>query len=659
MHIALTRIVALLIISDGGSPSLNRFQRARQAIGSNTRGRSNLIMDMHTQAAYPERYTSRRVRGPLVLTLTALGAILALAIALTSAVAQAGQAGSQYKPTTSSYAPNAPHWQEISRTTNSALLDVDMVSSNSGWAVGEAGTVLYYNGSAWNIVPFSSTGRLVDVHMLSANDGFIIDRENNNVYRWNGTQWSLFYTTLSSPNRIDAISPDDVWLVAVGKIYRCHPCPASGGTWTPEFTNGANIFSIQMFVGSQGTEGWATGAGTSEGALVAHYLNGTWTQYTPSPSTNTLYDSSFTIPSNGWAVGFTSTTYVVRYDGVEWTRAYTLPQSLYRLYMVSPTEGWFTGYMQGGPDNPHGEIVHFFDDYFSTDYIAPDFQYISGIFMLSNTEGWAVGDAGLMVHYVDDTAPSPTATMPATATSSSTATPSRTATTVAGSPTASTTSIPVATSTATACVISFTDVPPDNTFYTFIRCLVCRGVISGYNDGTFRPYNDITRGQIAKIVSNAAGFDEDPGPQVYEDVPESSPFYQWINRLSTRGHIGGYPCGLLPEEPCIEPDNLPYFRPSSSATRGQLAKIVSNAAGLESNPTGQFFTDVAEGHTFYLWIMRLTELGVMGGYDCGGDGEPCDDENRPYFRPFNNVTRGQASKIVANTFFPGCQTPAR
>jgi hypothetical protein len=213
----------------------------------------------------------------------------------------------------------------------------------------------------------------------------------------------------------------------------------------------------------------------------------------------------------------------------------------------------------------------------------------------------------------------------------------------------------VASATATACTIRFTDVDESNTFFANITCLACRGIISGYDDGTFRPFNEITRGQIAKIVSNAAGFDEDSGAQIYEDVPAGNTFYQWINRLSMRGHIGGYPCGTVDAEPCVLPDNRPYFRPNQSATRGQLAKIVSNAAGNASTPSGVFYTDVQEDHTFYVWIMRLTELGVMGGYDCGGEGEPCDSENRPYFRPFNNVTRGQASKIVANTFFPGCQ----
>ncbi|HKP51597.1 MAG TPA: S8 family serine peptidase [Chloroflexia bacterium] len=227
---------------------------------------------------------------------------------------------------------------------------------------------------------------------------------------------------------------------------------------------------------------------------------------------------------------------------------------------------------------------------------------------------------------------------------------------------ATATSTPQATATveatATACAISFTDVPNDHTFYANIRCLACRGIISGYSDGTFKPGNEITRGQIAKMVSNAAGFSEDPGPQIFEDVDGDNTFYAWVNRLSMRGHMGGYPCGGE-GEPCNPPGNRPYFRPFANATRGQLAKIVANAAGIGGSPTGLYFADVPEDNPFYVWIMRLTNLGVMGGYPCGGEGEPCDDQDRPYFRPYTNVTRGQASKIVANTFYPNCETPSR
>jgi hypothetical protein len=205
-------------------------------------------------------------------------------------------------------------------------------------------------------------------------------------------------------------------------------------------------------------------------------------------------------------------------------------------------------------------------------------------------------------------------------------------------------------------VIGYVDMPPDNPFLPFVRCLQCRDVLSGYADGTFRPGNDITRGQIAKVVSNAAGLTGTPVGQTYADVASSHPFYEWIERLSAEGAIGGYPCGG-PGEPC-DGQNRPYFRSGNNATRGQLSKIVAEAADLTGMPAGQTYADVPPSHTFYVWVEHLSALGVMGGYACGGPGEPCDDQNRPYFRPGNNVTRGQTSKIVANTFFPNCQTPS-
>jgi hypothetical protein len=220
-----------------------------------------------------------------------------------------------------------------------------------------------------------------------------------------------------------------------------------------------------------------------------------------------------------------------------------------------------------------------------------------------------------------------------------------------------------ATATPTVCNITFSDVPPEDTFYVFIRCLACREIIGGYADGTFRPNNNITRGQIAKMVSNSAGFQEPIDGETYEDVPFGSPFYVFIERLSRRGHMGGYPCGLRDIEPCNPPENRPYFRPNENATRGQISKIVSNAANIQDPVSGIFYTDVEEDNPFYVEIMRLTGRNVMSGYPCGGvnpqtgQPEPCDAGQRPYFRWGNFVTRGQASKIVANTFFPGCEAP--
>ncbi|HKP54870.1 MAG TPA: S-layer homology domain-containing protein, partial [Chloroflexia bacterium] len=90
----------------------------------------------------------------------------------------------------------------------------------------------------------------------------------------------------------------------------------------------------------------------------------------------------------------------------------------------------------------------------------------------------------------------PTATLVPTAIPTNTVAPSNTVvvpsatprppTQTPGGPTATTEPTTVPSATATTCTISFTDVPPDHTFYSFVRCLACRGIISGYSDGTFK-----------------------------------------------------------------------------------------------------------------------------------------------------------------------------
>jgi ribosomal protein L30/L7E len=163
--------------------------------------------------------------------------------------------------------------------------------------------------------------------------------------------------------------------------------------------------------------------------------------------------------------------------------------------------------------------------------------------------------------------------------------------------------------------------------------LADRGIVGGYSDGTFRPGNPITRGQLAKIVANAAGFSEPVSGQTFVDVPPTHTFYVYIERMARRGIIGGYSDGT--------------FRPDNQATRGQISKIVANAASIQDPiPSNrQSYTDVPPTHTFWVYIERLTARGIIGGYSDGT------------FRPDNNATRGQTSKIVANAFFPQCGTP--
>jgi carboxypeptidase T len=280
-----------------------------------------------------------------------------------------------------------------------------------------------------------------------------------------------------------------------------------------------------------------------------------------------------------------------------------------------------------------------------------------GVNSYEGFQSWGPVSAQFLDVVSEPLTPTPVPSHTGTPTSTATANPTQT---IAPPPTGTTPSSPtaVATSTVAVCTVQFDDVPPDHTFYEPVRCLACRGIVSGYADGTFRPGNEVTRGQLSKIVSNAAGFENDPGPQIFTDVAPANTFYTWINRLARRGIMSGYGCGG-PGEPC-DSENRPYFRWVANATRGQTSKIVANAAKIIGPPTGRQFEDVPPSHPFYEWIEKLAALGVMGGYPCGGLNEPCvPPNNRPYFRPANNVTRGQSARIVANTFYPDCTAPER
>jgi hypothetical protein len=110
----------------------------------------------------------------------------------------------------------------------------------------------------------------------------------------------------------------------------------------------------------------------------------------------------------------------------------------------------------------------------------------------------------------------------------------------------------------------FSDVPPSNPFFCYIETAAEHGIVSGYADGTFRPFNDVTRGQLCKMVVSAAQWADDcPPPGHFSDVPVGSPFYCYIETAYNHGIISGYADGT--------------FRPNNPATRGQISKIVYEA----------------------------------------------------------------------------------
>jgi hypothetical protein len=189
---------------------------------------------------------------------------------------------------------------------------------------------------------------------------------------------------------------------------------------------------------------------------------------------------------------------------------------------------------------------------------------------------------------------------------------------------------------------------PTAYYYTPGYYRACRGVVGGYSDGTNRPFNNTTRGQMAKIVVLAYRLPSTTptaGGYTFSDAQPGSTFYAYIETAAARHIISGYPCGgINPQTGVTEAcdgANRPYYRPGNFVTRGQLTKIVVITATQVQgwallNPTTPSFSDVPPGSTFYEDIETAVCHGVLGGYNDGT------------FRPGANAFRGQIAKIVTN-----------
>jgi hypothetical protein len=168
----------------------------------------------------------------------------------------------------------------------------------------------------------------------------------------------------------------------------------------------------------------------------------------------------------------------------------------------------------------------------------------------------------------------------------------------------------------------FRDVSTGDYFYEHTLDLRYDQAIGGYNDGTFRPYNQATRAQLVKIVVLAFHIPLYNGSeQSFSDVPTNHPFYHYIMTAKRDNIITGYNDGT--------------FRPYANVTRGQIAKIaVESARMLDLSSNGPSFRDVPTNHTFYKYIETAYANGILSGY---ADGT---------FRPEADATRGQITKIV-------------
>ena len=143
------------------------------------------------------------------------------------------------------------------------------------------------------------------------------------------------------------------------------------------------------------------------------------------------------------------------------------------------------------------------------------------------------------------------------------------------------------------------------------------GLISGYEDGTFKPDKSITRAEFAVMLNKALGF-VDKGNVSFSDVKAGDWYYDAVAIAVEAGYCSGYEDGT--------------FKPNETITRAEAAVMIALAKNLVKNETViTKFTDITN---IPLWAKDYVGAVVNAGFMSG----------RPNgtFDATNTITRAEA-----------------
>lgn len=154
-----------------------------------------------------------------------------------------------------------------------------------------------------------------------------------------------------------------------------------------------------------------------------------------------------------------------------------------------------------------------------------------------------------------------------------------------------------------------------------IDFMTAEGVINGYEDGTFKPNNNMTRAELIKVIVHLMGY-EKKAEVGFEDVKETDWFYEDVAKALAAG--------------CIE--EAEYLNPNELITREEVAKIIGIAFGFETNAKEAlgFKDHVQISLSAKGMVGALKEKGYIQGYEDGT------------FAPKKNITRAEIVKMLFN-----------
>ena len=146
---------------------------------------------------------------------------------------------------------------------------------------------------------------------------------------------------------------------------------------------------------------------------------------------------------------------------------------------------------------------------------------------------------------------------------------------------------------------TFPDVPADAWYATAVNTLASLGMVSGDENGNYRPDDPITRAEFC-VIALAFAYEPENAVCYFGDVSRSDWFYTYVAQAASYGWIGGYTNG--------------NFGPNDRITRAQVTTIVNNMLGraadrdyvIDHQADLVQFSDLTRAHWGYFQIMEAT-----------------------------------------------------
>ena len=146
---------------------------------------------------------------------------------------------------------------------------------------------------------------------------------------------------------------------------------------------------------------------------------------------------------------------------------------------------------------------------------------------------------------------------------------------------------------------TFPDVPSGAWYATAVNTLASLGMVSGDENGNYRPDAPITRAEFCAIAL-AFAYEPENAVCYFTDVARGDWFYPYVAQAASYGWIGGYTDGS--------------FGPNQQITRAQVTTIVNNMLGrvadrdyvIDHQNTLVQFNDLTRAHWAYFQIMEAT-----------------------------------------------------